>query len=169
MMFVFIQFCFNIICQSRICCKRYEEKLQILFPEVVSLIDLQYIFIVMTIVGPILGVWCLSITYQNFTNSFNSCHCVTHIQSMQFHSTNLYIEVAFDLRLTMEVPQPLFSLIPLSALLILCQSQPRAFTFPAVAFPASAHACVYTGCSNLMQIKQIQFGGWVQSPPLFQH
>lgn len=55
MMFVFIQFCFYIICQSRIWCKGYEERLKILFPEVVSLIRLTHpnsliVFYVMAII-----------------------------------------------------------------------------------------------------------------------
>lgn len=37
MMFVFIQFCLHIICQRKSWCKGYEERLQILFPEIVSL------------------------------------------------------------------------------------------------------------------------------------
>lgn len=41
MMFVFIQFCFHIICQSRIWCKGCEQRLQILFPEAVSLVTLK--------------------------------------------------------------------------------------------------------------------------------
>lgn len=40
MMFVFIQFCLHIICQSRIWCKGYEQSLQILFPDIVGLVSL---------------------------------------------------------------------------------------------------------------------------------
>lgn len=68
-------------------------------------------FNVMKTIGPILGMWCLSLNYQNCTNPFNPCYAVTHFQST--HSTNLYIGVAFDPPLTMDVLQPLFSLIPL--------------------------------------------------------
>lgn len=100
---------------------------------------------------------CLTVNNHNYRQSFNPCH---HNQSIPFQCTHVCIEeVAFDPVLTMEALRLCPGLIPPSALLIPCQSQPRAFTLPAMAFPASAHACVYTGCSNLMQIKQIQFGG----------
>lgn len=52
------------------------------------------------------------ISYQNCTDYLNPCYCVTHNKSIQFHSSNLYIEAAFDPPLTMKVLQPLFSLIP---------------------------------------------------------
>lgn len=77
MMFVFIQFCFHIICQSRIWCKGYEERLKILFPEVLSLTRLthpnsQIAFSETTIIiklKRICTLWVmLSANHQNYGN-----------------------------------------------------------------------------------------------------
>lgn len=97
MMFVFIQFCFYIICQSRIWCKGYEERLKILFPEVVSLIRLTHpnsliVFYLMAIIiklKRICTLWVMFICKLSKLQKFSPFFLVRHHQSIPFQSTNL--------------------------------------------------------------------------------